>query len=242
MKVTLVAATTVRAAIYHYLPPAKNGVNAGPSEDGEYLIEFAGRACYQSFDRPNPATAKTRDYIRKNILEKDHGSVLEHASATFYIEQVSRSLTHELIRHRAGTAYSELSQRYVDMAEVEFVMPPAFRNAGITDEEWQDEPSWASAKASYRHGVDYLDEMAGLRGKRAREAARAFMPSATETKIVMTANYRAWRHILRMRGSEHADAEIRELAVEILGQLHDEAPSVFGDLSVVDTEHGEVIV
>lgn len=231
MKVELIAATAVRPAAYDILP-----VDRSSATQSEYLIEFAGRACYQSFHRPNPETAKTRDYVRKNILGKDHGSVLEHASATFYITGVSRSLTHELIRHRAGTAYSELSQRYVDMAEVEAVIPPA---AAEFEEEIRT--CFASAKADYADLVDAL-RSEGVTGKRVREAARCLMPNATETKIVMTANYRAWRHIIRMRGSIHADAEIRELALEILDLLYVEAPAVFGDFSVVTLEDGRQVI
>lgn len=237
MKVELIASTALRAAAYDHLPVIPE---AGTSTDSEYLIEFAGRACYQSWDRPGELTRKTRDYVRRNIIGKEHGSVLEHASATFYITGVSRSLTHELIRHRAGTAYSELSQRYVDMAEVQFVVPPAYREAGILPDEWQTYPPFEEAREGYKTAMEMIPD--GVSRKRAREAARSVIPSAAETKIVMTANYRAWRHIIRMRGSEHADAEIRELALEILRQLYEEAPSVFDDFSVVTLEDGRQVV
>lgn len=227
MKATLVAFTHLTYDALDILP-IQPGVT-----DPEHLVEFAGRACYQSWDRPNPETALTGDYIRKNAIEKGHGSILEHASATFYLTGVSRSLTHELIRHRAGTAFSELSQRYVDVADVEFVMPPAFRKLIVPGAEgeaqaaWND--TWSDIRTDYSDGVDMLID-AGLPRKQAREAARCVMPNAAETKIVMTANFRAWRHILRLRGSKHADAEIRELALELLNQLYEVAPAVFADL------------
>lgn len=252
MKATLVAATALKDAIFDFLPMQ---MEAGASTAGEYLVEFAGRACYQAWGRKNPDTRRTRDYVRKNIIGKEHGSVLEHASATFYIEGVSRSLTHEMIRHRAGTAYSELSQRFVDLADVQLVMHPTIQpllsEAAVNVLAPEDGPfvtveelilgSRSDVMFVYERLIDTLEHH-GVKGKRAREAAREVAQSMTETKLVMTANYRAWRHILRMRGSEHADAQIRALALELLEQLYDEAPSVFEDFSVVETEHGPVIV
>src|SRR5512147_556532 len=94
----------------------------GESTDGERLAEFAGRLCYMS--QGNPAKRSTRDYI-ENIKRQGHGSVLEHANYSILLEGVSRSLTHELVRHRAGFAYSQLSQRYVDESDAAFVIPPA---------------------------------------------------------------------------------------------------------------------
>ena len=94
----------------------------GESSDGERLAEFAGRLCYMS--QKNPANRATREYL-ENIKKQGHGSVLEHANYSLLLEGVSRSLTHELVRHRAGFAYSQLSQRYVDESEANFVMPPA---------------------------------------------------------------------------------------------------------------------
>src|SRR5258705_11562844 len=94
----------------------------GESSDGERLAEFAGRLCYMS--QANPAKRQTRDYL-ENIKKQGHGSVLEHANYSVLLEGVSRSLTHELVRHRAGFAYSQLIQRYVDESEANFVVPPA---------------------------------------------------------------------------------------------------------------------
>ena len=90
---------------------------------GSALAEFAGRACYSSWDKPNPATATNAGYLG-HILEVGHESVLEHGSATFFIEGVSRSFSHEFIRHR-HLSPSQLSQRFVDSSGVQFVVPPA---------------------------------------------------------------------------------------------------------------------
>jgi thymidylate synthase (FAD) len=73
---------------------------------------------------------------------------------------------------------------------------------------------------------------ATLRRKQARQAARAVLPNATETRVVVTGNYRAWRHFIAMRATEHADVEIRALAIECLRQLQREVPNVFGDFEI----------
>ena len=114
-----------------FTEPADLPVNwLGVSTDGERLAEFAGRLCYMS--QRNPASRTTRDYL-ENIKKQGHGSVLEHANYSLLLEGVSRSLTHELVRHRAGFAFSQLSQRYVDESDANFVVPPAIiGDAGVT--------------------------------------------------------------------------------------------------------------
>jgi thymidylate synthase (FAD) len=77
-----------------------------------------------------------------------------------------------------------------------------------------------------------------LRRKRARQAARAILPNATETRIVVTGNYRAWRHFIEMRATEHADVEIREVAIELLRQLQRVAPNVFADFTISTLDDG----
>src|SRR5215472_17319579 len=106
----------------------------GDSTDGERLAEFAGRLCYMS--QHNPAKRETREYL-ENIKKQGHGSVLEHATYSLLLEGVSRSLTHELVRHRAGFAYSQMSQRYVDESEAAFVVPPAIVGDTALESEWQ---------------------------------------------------------------------------------------------------------
>src|SRR5688500_11893212 len=106
----------------------------GESTDGERLAEFAGRLCYMS--QRNPANRATRDYL-ENIKKQGHGSVLEHANYSLLLEGVSRSLTHELVRHRAGFAYSQLSQRYVDESDARFVVPPAIIGEDTLEGPWR---------------------------------------------------------------------------------------------------------
>src|SRR5215207_5139612 len=118
-----------------FATPEHLGVNwIGESTDGERLAEFAGRLCYMS--QHNPASRSTRDYL-ENIKKQGHGSVLEHASYSLLLEGVSRSLTHELVRHRAGFAYSQLSQRYVDESHAAFVVPPAIIGDAELETRWR---------------------------------------------------------------------------------------------------------
>ncbi len=201
------------------------------AEGGQALAEFAGRACYQSWKKPNPATATNAGYLA-HILEVGHLSVLEHGTVTFYFTGVSRSFTHELIRHR-HFSYSQLSQRYVPERDAAMVEP-----AVIAEDPELHKRFVEAAEASVRAYTELLEGLEQrfadepnptLRRKQARQAARAVLPNATETRIVVTGNYRAWRHFIGMRATEHADVEIRELAVECLRQLQRVAPNVFAD-------------
>jgi len=128
----------------------------GDSTDGERLAEFAGRLCYMS--QHNPANRSTRDYL-ENIKKQGHGSVLEHANYSLLLEGVSRSLTHELVRHRAGFAYSQLSQRYVDESEACFVVPPAIAGDELLEGAWRMQIE--SAQAAYVALVAQLMERYG---------------------------------------------------------------------------------
>lgn len=207
----------------------------GESTDGERLSEFAGRLCYMS--QRNPAGRATRDYI-ENIKKQGHGSVLEHSTYSLLLEGISRSLTHELVRHRAGFAYSQLSQRYVDESAAQFVIPPAIIGDEPLESAWKAQVS--SALDSYITLVEQLSARYSWvddkvhRRKMAREAARGVLPNSTETKIVVTGNVRAWRTMLELRTGEGAEVEIRRLAVAVLRVLKAEAPSFFSDFDVYE--------
>ena len=209
------------------------------ADGGPALVEFAGRACYQSWDKPNPRTATNASYI-KHIIDVGHFSVLEHASVSFYVTGISRSCTHELIRHR-HFSYSQLSQRYVPEHDAQVVLPP-----GIEGDPELEELFLAAADASRAAYTELLtrldaklaDEPGTVRRKQARQAARAVLPNATETRIVVTGNYRAWRHFIAMRASEQADVEIRRLAIECLRRLVDAAPQVFADFEIYTLADG----
>jgi thymidylate synthase (FAD) len=235
MKVQLIART-------EFTPPAEVPwtTDAG---GGEALAEFAGRACYQSWSKPNPATATNAGYLR-HILEVGHLSVLEHGVVSFYITGVSRSLTHELVRHR-HFSYSQLSQRYVPERNAAMVEPAVIAEDPELHEKFAT--ATRASLAAYNDllaalEVKFADVPDGtLRRKQARQAARSVLPNATETRIVVTGNYRAWRHFVAMRASEHADVEIRELAVECLRQLQKAAPNAFGDFEIATLSDGSEV-
>jgi len=227
---------TVRAIAWtHFEPPADVDWSTD-AEGGEALAEFAGRACYQSWSKPNPATATNAGYLR-HILDVGHLSVLEHGSVTFYLTGVSRSLTHELIRHR-HFSYSQLSQRYVPERDAAMVEPDIIAADPELHEAFS-QAAEASVKA-YTTLLEGLEKKFAEEGatnrtlarKQARQAARSVLPNATETRIVVTGNYRAWRHFIAMRATEHADVEIRALAVACLRELQRIAGNAFADFTI----------
>jgi thymidylate synthase (FAD) len=217
-----------------FLEPAHLAVQwKGPSTDGERLAEFAGRICYMS--QHNPAQRATAEYL-ENIKKQGHGSVLEHAVYVLLVEGVSRSCSHELVRHRAGFGYSQLSQRYVDESHAAFVMPPAILGDTGLEAEWERQVT--DAQASYVRAVEgliarytWVDDKVHRR-KMAREAARSVLPNATETKIVVSGNVRAWRTMLELRCGEGAELEIRRMAIACLRVLQTEAPAFLSDFEI----------
>lgn len=232
MKVTLVASTVFSGPIgqsFDKLPDSVcftefedyHGHTKGDSADR--LAHFAGRACYQAWHMPNEKTANDQGYLA-NILKQGHESVLEHASATFYIEGVSRSLLAELTRHR-HLSFSVESQRYVDYSETQPVYPPAMTDPA--DKRILD-TFYKNALFSYNRLFNTFREE-GLTLKQAREAARSALPNCAPVAMVVTGNMRAWRDVLKKRYSIHADAEILALAKELLRQLKEIAPASFQD-------------
>lgn len=222
---------------------ADHGVSwASDSEiAGELLTETAGRVCYMSFAKPRPGGNAA--YLN-HIKEVGHGSVLEHAVWNFVITGVSRTLTHELVRHRAGMSYSQLSQRYVDESVAEYVEPDIIAKDPELHDLWLDAVKHAHAayvKLAEKLNAKLADPKAAAaamlppdsdrttRRKTARQAARSVLPNATETKIFVTANARALRHFLEQRGSAFAEPEIRKLANKFLDILQKDAPNLFGD-------------
>jgi thymidylate synthase (FAD) len=210
--------------------------------DGEKLVEAAGRICYRSWqeydpeipDGTNPnverVRADSRAYIR-NILAHEHGSVLEHVSVTFILHDVSRVVTHELVRHRAGMAYSQESLRYVRLDNLAFWFPRAVRGN-------------PAALAKYRETVAKLEtiqkelaDVFDIRNitdfsvkKKLTSLFRRLAPIGLGTTIMVTGNLRAFRHIIAMRTSPGAEEEIRLVTGKIAAVLKAEYPAVFQDM------------
>lgn len=224
MKITLLAATTYYGGVESVKDTDWNKFDLQDysTSDADRLAHFAGRSCYQSWHMPNPDTSTDTGYLR-NILNQGHYSVLEHGSATFYIEGISRALLTELTRHR-HLNYSVESQRYVDYSKTKPIYPPA---ADAIARERLD-IAYFEALEYYEKAVEqYISQ--GLKRKEAREAARAHLPNAAPVSMVVTGNHRAWRDMLHKRYSVHADAEIRQLATLVLAELRKIAPASYQD-------------
>lgn len=212
-------------------------------DDPSWIMELGGRTCYMSFGGKGRSH---EDHIR-HIIEVGHGSVLEHISFNFQIWNVSRSLTHELVRHRAGFAFSQLSQRYVGGENIDFVLPPSlaelFKTIGDPlYKKWVQHME--NSLALYGELTDALAELyqdlpdKTERRKKARQAARSVLPNATETKILVSANARAVRHFIEMRANPAADLEIRQLAIEIYKIMADKFPLVVYGMELVKLVDG----
>lgn len=215
MRVLLLASTEVHNHIPGYVPHEEAAF-------ADELAEESGRLCYRSWNRPNLKTSTNRGYLA-NIISQGHFSILEHASATFYIDGVSRNLSHELVRHR-HLSFSELSQRFVDSSSDPFIHPPAYQEFGI-DFDMQ------LLVSRYQQDVQDL-EAEGLERKQARQAARSVLPGGLNTSIVVTGNHRAWRDMLPKRLSPSADLEFQLVARELLRLLKEIAPSTYQDMEI----------
>ena len=240
-RVELIAHTTL--ACDGRSPAIEGHMSLDPDAgDAQQLVEFAGRSCYQSFHKPNPATARNKDYIARTLHSQNHWSIAEHATATFYITGVSRALLAEITRHR-HLSFSVLSQRFVDEEDANIVVPPAVRSAKEINEAYYDEELGGGvigatenlkvmanlAIATYAGLVEELQETEGLPRKQAREAARAVLPNMVETRIVVTGNMRAWHEVIERRTAPDADAEFQQVAGMIRDELKKLAPAIFTD-------------
>lgn len=192
--------------------------------DGESLVEFAGRGCYESWSKPNPKTAHNPDYIRRTAFDMQHGSILEHASVTLRFSGVSRAWLTEMERHR-HLSWSVASQRYIDGEKFGVVMPPAIRDADPALKHYFDHVTDGMMHA-YESISDHLGKTEGNSRKKNREAARSVLPNCLETRGIVTGNLRAWSTILPLRAHPTADAEMQEVSMLILDAIHPVAPTI----------------
>lgn len=240
----------------HYLR-LLNGVageNGHQRRPGSFLIELMGRLCYRSWDiglNPNVTQIRTdrRKYL-ENIIKTGHGSVLEHASYSFIFAYVSRVFTHELVRHRAGTAFSQESMRFVRLEDLGFAMPDIF----------PETPEGAGLEIKARMLLEYMEEFQleaarvnGLddegvpfaRKKEITSAMRRFAPDGLSTHIGFTANVRTLRWLTQLRTDPSAEVEIRKVFGLVGDIMAMEEPILFEDFEVSDdgawvTEHRKV--
>lgn len=215
-------------------------------DDGEWLVEMAGRMCYQSW--PNQGGKKkgrSHDAHIQHLIEVAHGACIEHANFNFAIWHISRSLSHELVRHRLAS-YSQLSQRYVDSSNVSFIVPHAIQELAKADPvayrtwiEHCERSRQLYEELTTKISDMYTDVESKLeRRKMARQAARSVLPNATETKIFVTMNARAVRHFVELRANPSADVEIRKLAVKMFKIVQDKAPLLLHGMSILKLDDG----
>jgi thymidylate synthase (FAD) len=202
IEVKLLAITDLRQPLK---PPT--GEPANPSEE---VIEYAGRLCWDTTDKLDTSPDRIQKWIKAG-----HESVIEHASATFYI-RASRALTHELVRHRLAS-YSQRSQRYVKENEPRYIAPPELGAGARNIFEKAMEDAWEAYRKLLSTGIK-------------PEIARYVLPNACETQIVMTMNFRELRHFIKQRTSKRALPEMRAVAGEISRIMKEQAPKVFEDL------------
>ena len=209
----------------------------GAPNAGELLVEFGGRACYRSWEpglNPNVTRVRgdRREYL-ENILRSAHGSVLEHASYSFALRNVSRVFTHELVRHRAGSAFSQESLRYVRLTDIGFRVPPALeplreRVLEIVERLEEFQRDAARELSLDDEGVPFHVK------KEVTSALRRLAPIGLSTDIVWTANARTLRHVIEMRTAEGAEEELRLVFDIIARTMQAEAPNLFQDFSRQD--------
>lgn len=205
--------------------------------DGERLIKVAGQACFAAFSEGKHTKNEDIGKYISHIMESGHFSVLEHSQYSLFIYGISRSLSHELARHRF-ISLSQLSQRYVNDRVLRFVERPEFQDDAELHGEFiyrcQDVALNYKEIAEALRKSNYITETMAKtdRRKHVQQTARSVLTNETETWLVATANVREWRHFLALRGSEHAETEIRILAARIAYLLQKSSPYVFSDVEI----------
>lgn len=200
----------------------------------ELLVEFGGRACYRSWEPGlNPNVTRTRrdqgEYFA-NLLSSAHGSVLEHASYSFAFRDVSRVFTHELVRHRAGAAYSQESLRYVRLTDIGFRVPPALEPMRTQVLELVEHLEEFQREAAQTLDLD-ADGVPFAVKKEATSALRRLAPIGLSTDIIATMNVRTLRHVVEMRTAPGAEEELRLVFDQVAGIMKREAPGLFQDFA-----------
>lgn len=240
------------------------GWKTDADDDHSALVEIAGRACYRSFGtKLNKNVTRVREgnreYIGSGILKSHHGSVLEHAYDSFALVGVSRVLTHELVRHRAGAAFSQESGRYVRIDEMSYYQPTALSeeylklvseaiepgsSSDVRFGDWKREVQSLFDDAM-KFSQDYVLRLESALGldeikdfnmkKKLQSAVRRVAPEGKTTTIIVTANHRAWRHIVSMRTAEAAEEEVRLCQWRVFQKLRELHPNIYQDAVVAES-------
>ncbi|MCL1119751.1 FAD-dependent thymidylate synthase [Shewanella seohaensis] len=206
--------------------------------EAEELVEVSGRLCYLSFGKDRQSPRNNKEYIA-NLILQGHESVLEHVSWTIILSGVSRGFTHQLVRHRVGFSFSQLSQQYHDESEALFVVPPTIEKNKELFSVWSD--NMYKSICTYRKIITTFENTKLSKKEHLRElrsAARSILPNATETKIVITVNARSLRHFFTVRGSLEGDWEMRRVACALFELVYQDAPSIFFDFKKIEMSDG----
>jgi len=187
--------------------------------DGDYILQFieqCGRTCYKS---ENKITVDSAEKFVRSLIKRGHESVLEHFNITVKVI-TNRGVSHEIVRHRVGAAYSQESTRYVSYKDgIEVIAQPAI------EDNYEAGQCWLEAMMD---AEDYYIELIELGVK--PEIARDVLPNALKTEIVITYNLRQWRHFINQRTSKAAHPQIRQIAFMILEKFQREIPVIFDDI------------
>lgn len=245
MRLFLIAAMDMRSGYRLFLDDRRLKWRHAPSTpEGQKLVEFAGRVCYMSFGQLQ--SPKTNAKYVAHLISQGHESVLEHAVYSILADGISRALSHQLVRHRAGFSYSQLSQQYHDETNAEFVEPIGVSHSSDTHTIWRK--AVASARSTYTTLVaeasrsNYASHLSRKERLRAiRSLARSVLPNATSTVLVMTGNARAWRRLLKVRGSISGDPEMRTFCAQLLKLLRKETPDLFSDFAMERDRFGPFV-
>jgi thymidylate synthase (FAD) len=221
------------------------------SEHGAELVKTAGQLCYMSFGPNRSKNADAQKYTN-NILSSGHGSVLEHAQYTLLLWGAGRDFTHELVRHRTGVAFSQVSQRYVDGKVLRFVERPEYQQDAnlhkmfvtrvdrTTDE--YDAVARALVAKQNTGDVALTSEKKTEMRKKVNQAARSLLPNETEAPIVFSGNIRALRHVCEMRAAGAADVPIRNVTTRIFLCMQRIEPTLFNDYKLLEMADGTFAV
>lgn len=214
------------------------------ASETEELVEIAGRICYLSFTNDTNKIRFPNGAYLENLIRQGHESVLEHANWSMIIDGVSRAFTHQLVRHRVGFSFSQLSQQYHEESNAEFVEPAGLDDSPVAAEIWRE--TVVAARNAYQRIIAELSSPDSNSDREARRlirsAARSLLPNATQTTIVVTANARSLRHFFTVRGAIEGDIEMRRVAAALFRCVSREAPALFGDFELFQADDGDEMV
>jgi len=238
MKIYLVSKTVLNSPLVEQFIEDENTKwrRDDSASSNEEIVELSGRVCYMSFGE-SQSPRNNEEYIR-NLIKMGHESVLEHACWTFIVTGVTRAFTHQLVRHRVGFSYSQLSQQYHDESEAKFIPPIELNRKSKAYSNWKEQArfsldNYKETIAKMFNGRK-LSDIDKEERRQIRSVARSILPNCIETKIAVTANARAIRHFLKIRGVIEGDLEMRYFSSKLLNIFKKDSPHLFQDIHVIE--------